>query len=165
MAGPIVTVEVPNLLAVQARLEELGTVKVPLAMRKILVAGAKPVRAAIRSQTPVGSPSVNSLSFPGDLQRGVRYKAGKTTRSLAAAAGVSSAISYYIIGPFGKGTAHRHLVIGGHEIVGHKPNLTRTGKRTRPNAFVQRGRDAAAAPALAAVASAAGAAVEAAAAL
>ena len=151
MAGFSVTVEVPNLLQTQARLEELGVVKVPVAMRKVIVAGAKPMKAAIQAETPIGSPSINSLSFSGDLLRSVKYKSGKTTKVLAAIAGARSQIAYYMVGPFGKGSAHRHLVIAGHEIVGHEPNLVHTGRRTTPNPFVDRGRQAAEGPAVAAI--------------
>ena len=159
MAGNFsVTVEVPNLLAVQARLEELGVVKVPAAMRKVIVAGAKPMKAAILAETPMAKPgtvSVQSESFPGDLRRGVRYKSGRTTKALASIAGAHQALAYYMVGPMGHGTAHRHLVIAGHEIVGHAPNLTHTGKQTTPNPFVERGRKAGEGPAVAAIEAAA----------
>ena len=154
-SGFSVTVEVPNLLAVQAKLEELGVVKVPAAMRKVVVAGAKPMKAAILAETPVGFPSVNSRSFSGDLKRSVKYKSGKTTKALAAIAGVTSQIAYYMVGPMGKGSAHRHLVVNGHRIVGHRPNLTDTGRRSRPNPFVDRGRQSAEGVAVAAIESAA----------
>jgi hypothetical protein len=38
-----------------------------------------------------------------------------------------------VVGPMGKKASHRHLVEGGHAIVGHRPNLVRTGGRARPN--------------------------------
>ena len=157
MAGDFsVTVEVPNLLAVQARLEELGVVKVPAAMRKVIVAGAKPMKAAIQAETPIGQRfSASQGDAPGNLLRGVRYKSGKTTKALASIAGAHQALAYYMVGPMGKGTAHRHLVIAGHEIVGHAPNLTHTGKRTTPNPFVERGRKAGEGPAVAAIEAAA----------
>jgi len=160
--GFSVTVEVTNLLELQARLEALGVVKIPQAMRKVLVAGAKPIKTAIQNETPIGEyTNVKENSWPGDLLRGVRFKSGRGTKALAKAVGAQS-ISYYVIGPFGKGTAHRHLVISGHEIVGHAPNLTRTGKRTTPNPFVQRGRQASEGTALSAINAAARAAIEAA---
>ena len=158
-----ITVEVPNLLQTQARLEELGVVKVPQAMRKVVVAGAKPMKAAILAVTPVAKPgtvSVQSTSFPGDLKRSVKYKSGKTTKALAAIAGVTSQVSYYMVGPMGKGSAHRHLIVGGHEVVGHAPNFTKTGKRTTPNPFVQRGREAGQGAALGAIEVASRAALE-----
>ena len=155
-----ITVEVPNLLKTQKQLEELGVVKVPQAMRKVVVAGAKPIKAAILAETPVGFPSVNSRSFSGDLKRSVKYKSGKTTSALAAIAGVTSRVSYYMIGPMGKGSAHRHLVILGHEVVGHAPNFTKTGRRTTPNPFVGRGREASQGAAIAATEVAAAAALE-----
>ena len=153
------TVEVPNLLATQARLEELGVVKVPQAMRKVIVAGAKPMRAAIRAEAS-GSFVGQSRTLPGGLLRSIKYKSGRTTKVLASIAGAHQAISYYMVGPMGKGSRHRHLIISGHEIVGHAPNLTRTGKRSTPNPFVERGRQAAAGPALEAISAAAAVAIE-----
>ena len=166
------TVEVPNLLAVQARLEELGVVKVPVAMSRAMRPAAKVIATAIANRTPVGDEptrtrsafkrwqrstfqarlagtAVKEFQAPGGLRASVKFKAGKTTLALSAAAGVSQGIRYYVIGPFGRGSSHRHLVISGHEIVGHAPNLTRTGKRTTPNPFVERGRQASEGPALA----------------
>lgn len=127
---------VDRLLARLGEIEHKGVRKV---MLKALVEGAKPLRSAIRGAAPKGE--------TGNLRGGVRYKASRKStaqRSLA-----------YMVGPFGRGTAHRHLVVGGHEIVGHAPSLTRTGKRTRPDPFVERGRAAAESQAFAAVASAA----------
>jgi len=42
------------------------------------------------------------------------------------------------VGAFAVGPTahHRHLVIQGHRIVGHRPNLVDTGKRSTPNPFV-----------------------------
>ena len=164
MAGNFsVTVEVPNLLEVQAKLEVLGVVKVPLAMSQVMRPAAKVMASAIAAEAPVGNEAtrtskalgrwqkstfqarlagapVKEFQAPGGLRASVKSKAGKTTLALSAAAGVKQCIRYYMVGPFGRGSSHRHLVIAGHEIVGHAPNLTRTGKQTRPNAFVERGR-------------------------
>lgn len=38
-----------------------------------------------------------------------------------------------LVGPMGKKGSHRHLVEGGHRIVGHAPNKVETGHRARPN--------------------------------
>jgi hypothetical protein len=159
MSGPIYVVDVEGLRETQARLEEIGIVKVPQAMRKIIVAGAKPMRAAIRSAAQ-GMTTGQSRKDPGGLVRGIRYKSGRTTKALASVAGAHAALNYYVVGPFGRGTRHRHLVIEGHEIVGHAPNLTRTGKRTRPVPFVQAGSDAARSQSAAAIETAARAAIE-----
>jgi hypothetical protein len=136
-------IELTGLPEVEARLLELGAVKIPTALRKVAVAGAKPMRSAIRAAAPVGP--------TGNLRRGVRYKASRVR---------TSGYVGYIVGPFGRGTAHRHLVLGGHEIIGHAPNKTDTGKRTRPNPFVETGHHAAEAQALAATEEAAAAAIE-----
>ena len=179
MAGDFsVTVEVPNLLAVQARLEELGVVKVPLAMSRVMRPSAKLMQVAIQAEAPVGDEGtrthkallrwqastfqkrmageqVKEFKAPGGLLASVRFKAGKTTKELAAVAGLGQQIRYYMVGPFVKGSSHRHLVIAGHEIGGHAPNLTHTGKRTTPNPFVERGRKAGEGPAVAAIEAAA----------
>lgn len=125
---------VDRLLAKLGEVEAKGVRRLAL---KVLVEGAKPLRASIRSAAPEGK--------TGNLKAGVRYKASrKTTRQLA-----------YMVGPFGKGTAHRHLVIGGHEVVGHQPAKVRTGKRTKANEFVERGSSAAEGAAFDAVAASA----------
>jgi hypothetical protein len=159
MAEPIYTVEVEGLLKTQMRLEELGVVKIPAAMRKVVVAGAKPMRAAIRSAEQ-SMTTGQSRTLPGGLLRGIRYKSGRTTKTLASIAGAHAALSYYVVGPFGKGTAHRHLVIDGHEIVGHAPNLTRTGKRTTPVPFVKAGAESARGASAAAIEAASRIAIE-----
>lgn len=147
MAATSVQIEgVDQLLARLGRVQSSGVRKV---MLKALVEGAKPLRAAIRAEAPVAEKDTKGqyAHARGALRAGVRYKASRKntgTRSLA-----------YMVGPFGKGTAQRHLVVGGHVITGHKPNLTRTGKTTRPNPFVERGAERATGLAFAAVAVAA----------
>jgi hypothetical protein len=131
---------VDQLLAKLGAVEHRGVRKF---MLKVLVEGAKPIRAAIRSEAPVAERDTTGkhAHTRGALRAGVRYKASrKSTGGLS-----------YMIGPFGRGTAQRHLVAGGHEIVGHAPSLAHTGKRTRPNPFVERGKDASAGAAFSAV--------------
>ena len=142
----MITIEGQAILS--AKLTELGVVKIPLAMRKVTVAGAKPLRAAIRTAA-AGMFVGQSDQTPGGLLKGIRYKQTRGSKGLG-----------YIIGPFGAGTAHRALVIGGHEVVGHAPNLTHTGKQTTPRPFVEEGRNAAQGAALAAIAVAAAAAID-----
>jgi hypothetical protein len=142
----VITVE--GLPELSAKLTELGVVKIPLAMRRVTVAGAKPLRAAIRTAAS-GMFVGQSDQTPGGLLKGIRYKQVRGSKGME-----------YVIGPFGAGTAHRALVIGGHEVVGHAPNLTHTGKRTTPRPFVEEGRNAAQGTALAAIEVAAKAAIE-----
>jgi hypothetical protein len=157
-SGSVVTVEIPNLAELQAKLEELGVVKIPRAMRKVIVAGAKPIRTAIRAETPIGP--------TGNLKKSVKYKSGVTSRafqSISAASRLAFTVAGgagALIGP--QGSPHAHLVIDGHEMVGHKPNLTRTGKMTRSNPFVQRGRETSQDEAMAAMAEAVRVVIEAA---
>ena len=159
-SGSVVTVSIPNLLELQAKLEELGAVKIPRAMQKVIVAGAKPIRTAIRAETPVGP--------TGNLRKSVKYKSGTTDRAFVKLS-TASKLAFTVadgagalIGPQGKGSPHAHLVIDGHEMVGHRPNRVRTGKMTRANPFVQRGREASEGAAMDAMAVAVRAAIEAA---
>jgi hypothetical protein len=157
-----VHVHVENLAQVQTRLMDLGAVKIPRTLGKVVAAGAKVMRAGIKSagqSMTVGQSRV----APGGLIAGVRYKkarGGATIKGMAAAEAVGSEGLAYIIGPFGKGTSHRHMVIDGHEIVGHKPNLTHTGKRTRPVPFVTAGAESSRGAAVAAMEAAAKVAIE-----
>jgi Bacteriophage HK97-gp10, putative tail-component len=119
----VTIVGVDHLLAKLGAMEAKGVRRV---MLKAIAEGAKVLRRSIKSAAVFEAPKT------GNMRAGIRYKASrKATRQLA-----------YMVGPFGSGTYHRHLVIEGHEVVGHKPNLTRTGKRTTPNPFVERGSDA-----------------------
>jgi hypothetical protein len=141
------TVQVEGVDRLLARLGEIEHTGVRKVMLKALVEGAKPLRASIKSEAPVAARDATGryAHTRGALRGGVRYKASrKATRSLA-----------YMVGPFGKGTHQRHLVVGGHEITGHKPGKVQTGKRTTPNPFVERGRSAAEGQAFARVADAA----------
>lgn len=119
------SVQVEGVDRLLGRLGQIEARGVRRLMLKVLVEGAKPIRREVRSAAPVGP--------TGNLQKGVRYKASrKSTGNLS-----------YMIGPFGKGTSHRHLVVGGHEVVGHQPAKVRTGKRTKTDDFVARGKAAA----------------------
>ena len=112
---------------------------------RIMVGAAKQIRDAIRAEAPVAEKDTKGryAHKKGALKRGVKYKASrqKTENGKAIA---------YIIGPFGKGTAQRHLIVAGHKITGHntfafqgrggvKNSLARGGERTKPDPFVQRG--------------------------
>lgn len=160
-----ITIEVVGLREVEARLAELGAVKIPRAMRRVVVAGAKPLRSAIRAASPVGKIARPTQSdTPGNLRRSVRYRAKRGSHGLT-----------YVVGPMGKGSAPRQLVIEGHAIKGHGHSLagmklgTRLGHqavggaaRTTPNDFVRRGRERATGVSFAAIEVAAREAIEAA---
>jgi hypothetical protein len=120
-------------------------------MLKVIVAGAKTLRTSIRSEAPYGEGRKRTVMTKGGktkektihLRDSVRYKASrKTTGQIA-----------YMVGPFGKGSQLRHLVIYGHNIQNRKggPVLG----RTRPNNFVQRGEEKARSQSFDAIASAA----------
>lgn len=137
------TIVVERIAEVSARLTEAGVVRIPTAVRKVTVEGAKPLRAAIRAEAPVGKkPRPQQGDVPGNLRRGVRYKASRGFKG-----------ERYTVGAFGKGTAHRGLVIYGHQKRGG-------GGMTRANAFVRRGAEAAEGPAVAALEAAATAAIK-----
>ena len=141
-------IHVEGLPELSAKLTDLGVVKIPLAMRKVTVAGAKPLRAAIRTAAS-GMFVGQSRTTPGGMVRGIRYKQVRGSKGME-----------YVIGPFGRGTAHRGLVIAGHEVVGHQPGKVHTGVRTTPRPFVEQGRREAQGAALAAIEVAAAAAIE-----
>jgi hypothetical protein len=136
---------VERIPQVTAALVAAGEVKIPQAVRRVTVEGAKPLRAAIRAEAPVGKrarPAQNDT--PGNLRRSVRYKASRGSKG-----------ERYTVGAFGRGSAHRGLVIYGHEKRGG-------GGRTRANSFVERGGQAAEGAAVAAINAAATAAIKAA---
>jgi hypothetical protein len=162
MTQPYVRIHVENLEQVEARLMDLGAVKIPRTLGQVVAAGAKVMREGIRSAGQSMTAGQSKVA-PGGLIAGVRYKkarGGASVRGMAAAEAVGSEGLDYIVGPFGKNTQHRHLVIDGHEIVGHEPYLTRTGERTRGVPFVKAGAEASQGAALAAIEAAAKAAIE-----
>jgi hypothetical protein len=155
-----VTVTVANLPKVQARLTELGQVKIPKVMAKVVKAGALPMRAAIKA---AGASMFENSRGPsgGGLEQGIRFKKARDKKA---------AVPTYMVGPFGKGTRHRHLVINGHAIHGHISGRiggdaaarVGGGKRTHPVPFVEAGRKASASGSVAAIETAARAALAAA---
>ena len=79
------------------------------------------LRASVKARQAKGS-TIVGVSFAQSRAYG-----GQVYRTLGA-----------LVGPAGRQGAHRHLVIRGHEMVGHKPWLVDTGQKTRPNDFVDR---------------------------
>ena len=145
MTNVIYSAKVEGVDKLAKTLMDTGDKRARRFMLKALVGGAKPLRASIRSEATFPTKG----KHPGALRQGVRYKASrKSTGQIA-----------YMVGPYGKGTAQRHLVIYGHDITGHKPNKTKTGQRTKPNNFVQRGEEKARSQAYEGVATAAKAAL------
>jgi len=118
---------------------------------KAIAPGAKVMRDAIRAEAPVARKDTTGryAHKKGALKRGVRFKASRQRIQYGGKTYVGKVVAY-IVGPFGKGTSQRHLVVGGHEIKGHRTVAgtllgINTHKkvgglmRTRPNPFVQRG--------------------------
>ena len=155
MSQPYVTIHFENLEQVESRLMDLGAVKIPRVLGQVVAAGAKVMRKGIQSagqSMTVGQ----SRTLPGGLIAGVRYKkasGGASFRGMAAAEAVGSEGLAYIVGPFGKGSQLRHLVIYGHDIQNRKGGPTYG--RTKPNSFVQRGEEKSRSQAFDAVAAAA----------
>jgi len=139
-------------------LDKLNDMTTPTRMRRVALKaiepGAKIMRDAIRSEAPVAEKDTTGryAHKKGALKRGVRYKASRQNVQYGGHT-FQGPIIAYMVGPFGKGTAQRHLVVGGHKIVGHnvhgtfqgrngvKKGLATEGARTKPNPFVQRGID------------------------
>jgi hypothetical protein len=135
--GVLYSAEVEGMDALVKALDGVKSSGVRRVMLKALVEGAKPLRAAIRTEAP--GPPADKLR--GNLKKSVRYKASKKSTGDIA----------YMIGPFGKGSQHRHLVIYGHTVTGHRPNKVQGG-HSKPNNFVERGEQKARAAAFDAVA-------------
>lgn len=134
-----VTYDLEGVEAIVAKLDGMtSTARIRKVALKALEPGAKIIKAAIQAEAPVQDHDTKGkYAHPkGALKRGVRYKASRTTN--VEYWGGTPAVAAYVIGPFGKGTAHRHLITAGHVITGHKPNKVQGG-RTKPNAFVDRG--------------------------
>ncbi len=104
----------------------------PKAANAALKPAAKILATGIKAQAPVGA--------TGRLRGSVRSL--RASGKNVAMAGMGGRLSVgYLVGPQKKGSNAAHLVISGHRIVGHKPNKTDTGKRTRANSFVSRGEE------------------------
>ena len=168
----IITVE--GLPELEAKLLEFDA-KVRPGLLRATRPGAKLLQVAIQAEAPVGQrPRPSQGDVPGNLRASVRYKASRKR----------SGFTGEVVAPYGKGSAHRYLVIAGHRIKGHarvrlgkyetkgglteyhhkigRKGVSRSGEMTTPNDFVRRGRMAAEGPALAATEAAVAAAIEAA---
>ena len=151
----IVTTEVVGL---EPLLTKLGDMTSDARIRKVglkaIEPGAKIMKAAIQAEAPVADQDTKGryAHTKGALKRGVRYKASRTKN--VEYWGGTPAIAAYVVGPFGKGTAQRHLIVSGHKLSGVQ------GGHTKPNPFVQRGVDRSQADAFAAIESTASEALE-----
>jgi hypothetical protein len=112
--------EVIGLKAADLMLAQYAPKEMRQRIQKGTLAAARYIRPFIRAEAPKGA--------TGNLKRSVTARKGKWQ--------MAGSVGSAVVGPTAK---HRHLVIRGHEIVGHKPNKVRTGKRTRSNHFVDRG--------------------------
>jgi hypothetical protein len=147
-----VTYDLEGVEALVAKLDGMtSTARIRKVALKALEPGAKIIKAAIQAEAPVAEKDTKGkYAHPkGALKRGVRYKASRTTN--VEYWGGTPAVAAYIIGPFGKGTAHRHLITAGHDITKeknwagggksrHRTNKAQVLGRTKPNPFVDRGR-------------------------
>lgn len=113
--------ELLGFKAADALLAQYAPKEMRARMQRATLAGARAARPFIRAEAPKGP--------TGNLKRSVKARKGRNLVNVVG--GTSSAV----VGPT---APHRHLVIRGHEIVGHKPNKVRTGKRTKGNPFVDR---------------------------
>jgi hypothetical protein len=163
----LMEVKVTGVPQVEARLVELGKVKVPAAIRRGLAVGGQMMSKAIKGQET--SSIAGHGKGPVRLQDSIGYRTGGKMSD-----------EWVLAGPLReKKGFHRHLVIDGHEIVvkhhgggfyvgtarrdrqgnatarfnfaGHELRQGQTHGRTRANPFVWRAKESTAAPALAAV--------------
>lgn len=114
-------VQIEGVEEVVAALNAWRVQKVPRIVRTGMRTGAKLMRAAMKAETNFAG---QSRTNPGGLLKGIKYASVRGTFA-------------FDIGPMGKGTAHRHLVIRGHDVKRAKngPVLGHAG----PNPFVFRG--------------------------
>ena len=155
-----VTFDLEGVEALVSKLDGMTTTaRIRKVALKALEPGAKIIKAAIQVEAPVAEKDTKGkYAHPkGALKRGVRYKASRVKN--VEYWGGTPAVAAYVIGPFGKGTAERHLVTAGHTITGHAPNKVQGG-RTKPNAFVDRGHAKGQALAMSAIESTASEALE-----
>lgn len=151
-SGTGVTVKIEGMdKLIDALNDASSDVRVRRFALKAIAPGAKVLRDAIRAEAPVAAKDTTGryAHKRGALKRGVRYKASRQRIEYGGKTYVGKVIAY-VVGPFGKGTSQRHLVVAGHNVKGHKRSLLgvevkgthqRTGglMRTRPNPFVERG--------------------------
>ena len=116
------SIKIEGIKEAEAKLLELETHGTRRILQRAMKPGAAVLKGTVKSQAPVGpGRKKGKYAHAGGLMKSrVRYK------SIRKAFGIG-----YIVGPFGKGTAQRHLVTAGHKL----PN----GGRTRANPFVSRG--------------------------
>jgi hypothetical protein len=118
-----ITVELDTaaLARFRKRVERYQGLPLAKRMAKGAEEAARLLVPSVRREAPQGP--------TGNLKRRVR------ARTLRARNGGFSGVREYGAS-VGSTAPHRHLVIRGHEIVGHRPNRVRTGKRTTANPFV-----------------------------
>ncbi len=149
---------VDRLLARLGEVEHSGVRRV---MLRALKPGADILRASIAAAAPPAEGG-------GAIRRAVAWRTKRQAAAAATSGNLAASVTSkpsrkataerslaYMVGPYGRGSAHRHLVIDGHEMVGHRPGLVRTGVMTQPNPFVERAASDAQARAFAAVEAAA----------
>lgn len=141
-------VQILGVAETRAALESLAYVKIPRAIAAGERQGAMIFRAAIRAEAA----SSFRTQPTGNLLHSISYRSvrsGITAGRQNVSGTVAKGGQGYLIGPMGPGSQARALVIRGHDVKNRKggPVLG----RTRPNAFVARGQDAAEGAALAAI--------------
>lgn len=115
-------IDVEGIPKAEEFLLELETTGTRRILQRVIKPGAAIIKAAIKSETPVG-PDRKTDPY---AHKGGRMKSQVKYKAIRRAYGIG-----YMVGPFGKGTAQRHLVTAGHALPG--------GGRTRANPFVSRG--------------------------
>jgi HK97 gp10 family phage protein len=130
------SMNVQGLAELDAKLQNLPEEIVKKLFRKALRASGQVIQKEVQSRAPVkvedSGPKSNSLP-PGALKADIKTRVSVTPQK-----GTGSVN----IGP-GKNTAHvARWVENGHNLVGHKPNKKKTGKKTKPRPFMRPALDA-----------------------
>ena len=152
--GPIsVELDVQALARFRKRVERYRGQPLQVRLEKGALEAARMLVPSIRAAAPVSPPrSPNTRGGkpkppPGNLRRSIRARSVRATgglrTSLPTGSGVSTIfaasqgrIASGFVGPMSRIAPHRHLVIRGHRMVGHKPGKADTGYRSVANPFV-----------------------------
>lgn len=126
-----VELDLKALARFEKRVEQYRGLPLVKRMEKGTLDAARLLVGPVRTAAPRGP--------TGNLKRSISARPGSrgASRNLSAFAAASQgAIAGAVVGPRSSIAPHRHLVIRGHEIVGHLPNKVHTGKRAVANPFV-----------------------------
>ena len=121
MPGPLVSVTLDErqYAAALRRIAKYEGRELHRRVQQAYIEGARLLVRPLRAASPVGP--------TGNLRRSIKARADRLR---------ANEMSVVTVGTTHRTAPHRYLVTGGHRIVGHRPNKVDTGRRSRPNPFV-----------------------------